>query len=108
MSQQSPDAGWYDDPAGTGVQRWWNGTNWTQRTSDEDVVTTASPSNAVKETRLPDGYMMLNGEQVPLGTMGISTPTSPSIKFGTALGWLLAVGIVVVSLVAVLIDLTHW
>lgn len=24
-----PEAGWYDDPHGTGGQRWWDGSQWT-------------------------------------------------------------------------------
>jgi hypothetical protein len=27
-------AGWYDDPAGTGQKRWWDGTRWTEHLHD--------------------------------------------------------------------------
>jgi hypothetical protein len=27
---QGPPPGWYQDPDGTGAQRWWNGTTWTE------------------------------------------------------------------------------
>ncbi|HET9653980.1 MAG TPA: DUF2510 domain-containing protein [Kineosporiaceae bacterium] len=27
-----PPAGWYPDPGGSGKQRWWNGTTWTDGT----------------------------------------------------------------------------
>lgn len=27
-------AGWYDDPAGTGQKRWWDGTQWTEHLHD--------------------------------------------------------------------------
>jgi hypothetical protein len=30
--QGPPPAGWYPDPAGSGGQRWWNGTAWTNET----------------------------------------------------------------------------
>lgn len=27
---QGPPAGWYQDPDGTGTQRWWDGQTWTE------------------------------------------------------------------------------
>lgn len=29
---QGPPAGWYPDPGGQPVQRWWDGTTWTEHT----------------------------------------------------------------------------
>ena len=29
---QAPPAGWYDDPSGSGGQRWWDGTSWSNHT----------------------------------------------------------------------------
>lgn len=68
MSQQKPPAGWYDDPSGSGGRRYWDGNGWTQRTQ---AGTTPSRTTATGRSRdrLPDGYMLLNGERVPLGQM---------------------------------------
>lgn len=71
MSQQKPPAGWYDDPAGGGGRRYWDGSGWTQRTQEARPAATSRTSS---RDRLPDGYMMLNGERVPLGQM--TPPTS--------------------------------
>jgi hypothetical protein len=35
--------GWYDDPAGSGLQRWWSGIGWTEHTHDP-APTPAQPS----------------------------------------------------------------
>lgn len=32
-SEQTPAPGWYPDPNGQPVQRWWDGTQWTDQTS---------------------------------------------------------------------------
>lgn len=78
MSQQSAPAGWYDDPAGSGGQRLWNGTEWTQQVRGADRPSssagtkrsTTSPArrSGGRNTpdRIPDGYIMLNGKQVPI------------------------------------------
>ncbi len=31
MSEQTPIAGWYPDPQGSGQQRWWDGNQWTSQ-----------------------------------------------------------------------------
>jgi hypothetical protein len=40
--------GWYDDPAGSGLQRWWSGIGWTEHTHDpapKPVAPTPSPAD---------------------------------------------------------------
>lgn len=33
-STSGPPAGWYDDPQGSARRRWWDGTKWTEHTTD--------------------------------------------------------------------------
>ena len=56
-SANSPAAGWYPDPAGSPLQRWWDGAAWTERTYDPISAASAAPVH-------PD---------VPAGTR-VSTP----------------------------------
>lgn len=68
MTQDSAPAGWYDDPAGTGGRRYWDGRRWTERTQDATTSRRRAPAPRRSDRdRLPDGYMLLNGDRVPLG-----------------------------------------
>ncbi|MCL3837271.1 DUF2510 domain-containing protein [Aeromicrobium duanguangcaii] len=91
MNQKAP-AGWYDDPAGSGGQRFWNGQAWTER-----VEGAKSASGRASSDRLPEGYMMLNGEQVPIGH---SLPEQPRRNLNGALliGLAAIVAVIVLAL----------
>ena len=50
------DAGWYSSPDGNGLQRWWDGTRWTDQT--RPVPPSLPP---VPWRRIPDGMQFLVG-----------------------------------------------
>ena len=37
MTDNTAAAGWYDDPAGTGQKRWWDGTRWSEHLHDPSL-----------------------------------------------------------------------
>ncbi|SKB02719.1 DUF2510 domain-containing protein [Aeromicrobium choanae] len=65
MTQQQAPAGWYDDPAGSGGRRYWNGSVWTDRVEGGRSAATTQRATGSRD-RIPDGYMLLNGQQVPI------------------------------------------
>lgn len=51
-----PIAGWYADPGGVGVWRWWTGATWTERVLDAEGVERCSPPPPEGVTGpVPDG-----------------------------------------------------
>lgn len=92
MAPNSAPAGWYDDPAGTGGRRYWDGHTWTDRTQGAGTTrpSTVMPSSASRD-RLPDGYMMLNGHRVPLGQTLL--PSSRPNNRGLVVAALIALGL---------------
>ena len=44
MTQGMPPAGWYADPEGTPLQRWWDGLQWTQHTQPAAPVHVSQPA----------------------------------------------------------------
>jgi len=113
VNQKAP-AGWYDDPAGSGGQRFWNGRSWTERVEGGKPVSGGTASD-----RLPEGYMMLNGQQVPIGH---SLPEQPrrfgpvnAKNRGVVVAAAVVIGVVVLFLLASLaptedqaVDLGDW
>lgn len=104
VSQQRPPAGWYDDPAGSGGRRYWNGNAWTDRVE--------STEDGTQRDRLPDGFMVLNGRRVPLGQMTTPAPAR-SQRRGFFIAAAIALGLVLLlALVAVgpdaEVDLGDW
>jgi len=113
VTQQKPPAGWYDDPAGSGGRRYWNGRNWT------DQVQSGTPAKArpaatrgrtASADRLPDGYMLLNGRRVPLGQLSQSPSSGPHrpalarpANRGVIVAALIVLGIVLLLVVSSLI-----
>ncbi len=97
MSDRKAPAGWYADPAGGGGSRYWNGTIWTERT---EKSSSASRARSTAQDRLPAGYMILNGERVPLGTTAVAH-LKPHSRRRTALIALIA-AVLIVGLIAVL------
>jgi hypothetical protein len=72
VTQQQAPAGWYDDPAGSGGKRFWNGRTWTERVeggspSLDGQRLEGSPQRTRAQGRIPDGYMLLNGQHVRIG-----------------------------------------
>lgn len=110
MSQQKPPAGWYDDPAGSGGRRYWNGRNWTDQVQGGSAAPAkrAAPDRARSRDRLPDGYMLLNGQRVPLGqTWSPSAPQRTgrqrTTNRGAVVAALVAIGIVLLLVVSSLL-----
>lgn len=54
-SAQQPAPGWYPD--GSGTQRWWNGTEWTEHTA----LSAASDAAQAERPKLPEGTRVDNG-----------------------------------------------
>ncbi len=52
FSAESPPAGWYPDPAGSGGQRYWDGGNWSQVTRPANT----RPGDYVPEQEQATGY----------------------------------------------------
>src|SRR5690606_2944397 len=65
VSANGAPAGWYDDPGGSGGMRYWTGRTWSDEVRGAPDGAARPPTD---ERRLPDGYMMLNGRRLPLGT----------------------------------------
>ncbi|WP_286927788.1 MULTISPECIES: DUF2510 domain-containing protein [Aeromicrobium] len=65
MTQKQAPAGWYDDPAGGGGRRYWNGSAWTERVEGGRSAATAPRATGSRD-RIRDGYMLLNGQEVPI------------------------------------------
>lgn len=109
MSQQKPPAGWYDDPAGSGGRRYWNGRNWTDQVQGgAPAKSSRAPGRSTARERIPDGYMMLNGRRVPLGQMTPSPSDarragmSPANR-GAVVAALITLGIVLLLVVSSLL-----
>jgi hypothetical protein len=55
----NPPAGWYPDPTGQpNTIRWWNGTQWTNRTDTDpaaDSAESAEPNSSNAAARTSDG-----------------------------------------------------
>ena len=45
-TNRNPAPGWFPDPAGSPLQRWWDGTAWTERTYDPISAASAAPVRA--------------------------------------------------------------
>lgn len=41
-----PPAGWYADPAGSGLERWWGGVDWTETTRPKELAIASAPAAA--------------------------------------------------------------
>lgn len=79
MNEQQAPAGWYDDPAGGGGVRYWNGSAWTLEVrAGANTAQQREPDRTDGDDRVPDGYMSLNGVRVPIG----STSTSSHLSSG--------------------------
>lgn len=48
-----PEPGWYDDPLGEAAQRWWDGTAWTEQTSDAPTIIANLPQSPAVEPGMP-------------------------------------------------------
>jgi hypothetical protein len=46
------EPGWYDDPTGTGGQRWWNGSAWTEHAGPP----AAAPGAPVRQAEVRNGH----------------------------------------------------
>ncbi|MFO6453331.1 MULTISPECIES: DUF2510 domain-containing protein [unclassified Aeromicrobium] len=94
MNQQQPPAGWYDDPAGSGGRRYWNGSAWTEQVQGVPGATGSDPRE-----RLPEGWMLLNGQRVPLGQTQSVPQRRPSGIGGNAVAALVVLTVAVLALV---------
>lgn len=92
MTPNSAPAGWYDDPAGDGGRRYWDGSRWTERTQGGDQAQRRGAARGRNAERIPEGYMLLNGQQVRLGQT--SMPSTRSSHRGLVVAALIAIGLV--------------
>lgn len=63
MNQSTTPPGWYPDPNNATLQRWWDGTTWTEHTAP------AAPAAGGVATGMPAGVP--SGKKVPAGIFGI-------------------------------------
>lgn len=93
MTANSAPAGWYDDPAGSGGRRYWDGSRWTERTQGGAEARHPGAARGRRSAdQIPDGYMLLNGHRVRLGET--STPSIRSSNRGLVVAALIAIGLV--------------
>lgn len=52
---ESPAAGWYTDPGGSGGERYWDGTRWTDQTRPAGGSQSAAPTSAFGDPLPPYG-----------------------------------------------------
>ncbi|WP_394771276.1 DUF2510 domain-containing protein [Lacisediminihabitans sp.] len=113
----SVPAGWFDDPTGLELNRWWNGTEWTEHTAPKpaEPVAAESPATAFRP-RVPEIETLpqdLTHAYVPFGdhrswqahmppmvTAPIrwNTPGAIAVGFTPLVGLIAAVGIVALTL----------
>lgn len=93
-------AGWYPDPAGSPLQRWWDGSHWSETTQPVPAANpyapmqgygAAQPYGAVQPYNLSGSYYGAQAQLAPEGT-NPSTPQVWVIAFWPLLG-LIAVAI---------------
>lgn len=92
MTPNSAPAGWYDDPAGGDGRRYWDGSRWTERTQGGGQSPRPAASGGRSADRIPDGYMLLNGQRVRLGQT--SMPSTRSSNRGLIVAALIAIALV--------------
>lgn len=115
MTQDSAPAGWYDDPAGSGGRRYWNGSAWTDRVQQGGAVRrpSASAPRSTNRERVPDGYIRLNGHHVRLDQTSLPS-ASRRIGRGTVVAVAVAIGVALLLVVSPLfatdgeVDLGDW
>ncbi|OBB35896.1 DUF2510 domain-containing protein [Mycobacterium sp. 852002-51961_SCH5331710] len=61
MTTPPTPAGWYPDPNGTGGQRYWDGSTWTEQRSPDLGSQPAPPPSAPDNRRLLTGYLAACG-----------------------------------------------
>lgn len=115
VTQDSAPAGWYDDPAGSGGRRYWNGSTWTDRVQQGGAARRPSTPAArtTNRERVPDGHIRLNGQHVPLDQTSLPS-TSRRISRGPVVGVVVAIGIALLLTVSSVfatdgvVDLGDW
>ncbi|MCU1423549.1 MAG: hypothetical protein JWN36_3200 [Microbacteriaceae bacterium] len=93
--------GWYDDPAGSGLQRWWSGIGWTEHTHDpapKPVAPTPSPADdfgytgGYKPMSATPGYDQVVVATGPVGKASGNTFGVWAIALSSIWYWLLFIG----------------
>jgi TM2 domain-containing membrane protein YozV len=89
-STSSPDAGWYPDPGGSGSERYWDGTRWTDQTRAAGSHTAAStfgepmPSEPAPSFPPSPPYQ----QQQPAYQPGYVSAKSPGLAIFLTILWL--------------------
>ena len=90
--------GWYDDPAGSGLKRWWSGIGWTEHTHDpapKPVAPAPSPADdfgytgGYKPMSSTPGYDQVAVTAGPIGTASGNTFGVWAIALSPFWSWLL-------------------
>ena len=66
-------AGWYDDPAGSGSQRWWAGAEWTEHLSAPEPAPVASSYSPV-QAYTPEAYQVQPVAAAPANPFAAAEP----------------------------------
>jgi hypothetical protein len=88
-STSSPDAGWYPDPGGSGNERYWDGTRWTDQTRAAGSHTAPASFGQAAPAEPGPFFQQAPPQQQPPAYQGAYvSPKSPGLAIFLTILWL--------------------